>query len=112
MRQQQPEMPFRITVIAQDNWAMVTLPCELFVEWSLAIYEKSPFEHTTVVELANGWNGYVPTTKAFEHQGGYETKELTSTMLVPQAGDMILETVLNMLESAKNDASVISSKRP
>ena len=80
---------------------MVALPCELFVEWSLAIYDQSPFENTFVVELANGWSGYIPTMKAFERSGGYETKEVTSTMLIPEAGDMILQAVLEMLEEAK-----------
>jgi hypothetical protein len=100
-RLRQPLMPFTIKVVAQNNWAMVTLPCELFVEWSYAIYENSLFEHTTVVELANGWNGYIPTKKAFERKGGYETKEVTSTMLIPEAGEMILETVIRMLNVAK-----------
>lgn len=101
-RKRQPDMPLEIKVVAQDSWAMVTLPCELFVEWSLKIREKSPFEHTIVVELANGWNGYIPTRQAFERKGGYETKEVTSTMLIPEAGDMVLETVMEMLKIVKN----------
>jgi hypothetical protein len=80
---------------------MVALPCELFVEWSLFIYENSPFNPTLVVELANGWSGYIPTLKAFKHSGGYETKELTSTMLIPEAGDRIMQKVLEMLKTAK-----------
>lgn len=101
-RKRQPDMPLEIKVVAQDSWAMVTLPCELFVEWSLKVRENSPFEHTIVVELANGWNGYIPTRQAFERKGGYETKEVTSTMLIPEAGDMVLETVMEMLETVKN----------
>jgi len=101
-RAEQPKMPFTIKIIAQDNWAVVTLPCELFVEYSNAICEKSPFETTAVVELANGWNGYIPTKEAFSRKGGYETKEVTSTMLVPEAGDILLEKVLNMLKTANN----------
>ncbi len=97
----QRTVEFIITVVSQDNWALVALPCELFVEWAEAIRERSPFEHTFVVELANGCNGYVPTRKAVQRPGGYETKELTSTILVPEAGDMILQTVVNMLERAK-----------
>lgn len=100
-RAREPNLTLTIKVIAQDNWAMVTLPCELFVEWSHAIYEQSPFPCTVVVELANGWNGYVPTRTAFERAGGYETKEVTSTMLVPEAGEMILSAVVDMLDDAK-----------
>lgn len=100
-RQKQPLMPLTIKVVCQDDWAMVTLPCELFVEWHNEICSQSPFRHTSVVELANGWNGYIPTKIAFERKGGYETKELTSTMLIPDAGDIVLKTVLEMLNDAK-----------
>lgn len=102
MRQEQPNLPLTIKVVAQDNWAVVSLPCELFVEWSHAICDASPFELTSVVELANGWNGYIPTKSAFERPGGYETKEVTSTMLVPEAGDLVLDAVSKMLEAARS----------
>jgi len=101
LRAREQAVAFSITVVCQDNWALVALPCELFVEWSDAIRSRSPFGHTMVVELANGWHGYVPTRRAFERPGGYETKELTSTILVPEAGEMILRTVVSMLETAK-----------
>jgi len=101
MREEQPKLPLTIKVVAQDNWAMVSLPCEPFVEWSQAICEASPFDPTCVVELANGWNGYIPTKRAFERSGGYETKEVTSTMLVPEAGDLVLDAVIKMLEAAR-----------
>ena len=100
MRHHDPELPLTIKVVAQDNWAMVTLPCELFVEWGQTICEASPFEVTAVVELANGWNGYIPTQKAFARPGGYETKEVTSTMLVPEAGAILVDTVQGMLVRA------------
>jgi len=32
--------------------------------------------------------------------GGYETEEVTSTMLVPEAGDMVFNTVMSMLQEA------------
>ena len=101
LRSEEPNMPLTLKVIAQDNWAMVALPAEIFVEWGELIRERSPFEHTCVVELANGWNGYIPTKEAFLRKGGYETKEVTSTMLVPEAGDIVVEAVLKMLDTAK-----------
>ena len=103
LRSEQPNMPLKLKVIAQDNWAMVALPAELFVEWGELIVQKSPFEHTCVVELANGWNGYIPTKEAFTRKGGYETKEVTSTMLIPEAGDIVVEAVLKMLANAKGN---------
>ncbi len=97
-RQEQPEMPFTIKIIAQDNWAIVSLPCELFVDWNNLICRESPFGITSVITLANGWNGYIPTGEAFTRKGGYETKEVTSTMLVPEAGEIMLKAVLSMLK--------------
>ncbi len=90
-----------IKVIAQDNWACVTLPGEFFIEWGNAICESSPFEHTSVVELANGSNGYIPTKKAYERQGGYETNFGTN-LLVPETGDIVLNVVRKMLRTAYN----------
>jgi len=98
----QPEMPFTIKIITIGNLAIVTLPCELFIEWQNKIIENSPFKNTTVIELANGWNGYIPTLEAFARSGGYETKEVTSTMLVPEAGDMMYEALIKMLKSMIN----------
>ncbi|MFA5089246.1 MAG: neutral/alkaline non-lysosomal ceramidase N-terminal domain-containing protein [Candidatus Omnitrophota bacterium] len=101
LRRKEPNVEFTIKVIAIGDWSLVALPCELFVEWAGIIRSYSPFKYTMVVELANGWNGYVPTPKAFERSGGYETKELSTTMLVPEAGSMIVECVINMLHAAK-----------
>ena len=100
MRAAEPMLPLTIKVIAQDNWACVAVPCEVFIELGNEICEDSPFEHTSVVGLANGWNGYITTKKAFERKGGYETKEVTSTMLIPEAYDMVLDIVRKMLGEA------------
>ena len=100
MRAEDPMLPLTIKVIAQDNWACVALPCEVFVELGNEIRENSPFEHTSVVGLANGWNGYITTKMAFDRKGGYETKEVTSTMLIPEAYDIVLDIVKKMLDKA------------
>ena len=79
---------------------MVSVPCELFVEWAEEIEAKSHFPVTTVVTLANGYHGYIPTTVAFERKGGYETKELTSTKLDPGAGDIVVASAASLLKQA------------
>ncbi len=93
----QPKMPFTIKIITIGKLAIIFLPCELFIEWQNKIIEASPFENTIVIELANGWNGYIPTQEAFVRSGGYETKEVTSTMLVPEAGDIVYKAIKKML---------------
>ena len=101
LRSGEPNMPLTLKVIAQDNWAMVALPAEVFVEWGELICKQSPYEYTCVVELANGWNGYIPTKQAFQRSGGYETKEVTSTMLVLEAGDIVVKSLIKMLKKSK-----------
>jgi len=101
LRRKEPFIEFAVKVMAFGDFCLVALPCELFVEWADIIRLRSPFKYTAVVELANGWNGYVPTKKAFRRSGGYETKELSTTMMVPEAGTMITKRVLDMLNSLK-----------
>ena len=89
---------FTVIVVSQgQDWAVVSLPCELFIEHSLSIEAGSPFPHTALNTLANGHCGYLPTVEAFTRTGGYETKHLTSTYLVPEAGEEVVKTCIEML---------------
>ncbi|MDQ1317786.1 MAG: hypothetical protein QG588_1440 [Candidatus Poribacteria bacterium] len=72
----------------------------MFVELGLMIKEKSPFEHTYVVELANDYIGYIPTRVAFK-EGGYETLNARSSRVGPEAGEMLVENAISMLASIK-----------
>jgi hypothetical protein len=77
--------------------ALVGFPVEYFTEFGLKIKAASPFPHTFVVELANGWHGYVPTREAFGH-GGYETRLAYTSRLDPDAGDLMYEAALDLLK--------------
>ncbi len=89
-----------VQTLAIDNTAFVAVPGEMFVELGLEIKQKSPFEHTFVVELANDYVGYIPTRVAFE-EGGYETLNARSSRVAPEAGEIIVENAISMLESIK-----------
>ena len=80
--------------------AFVSAPGEFFVELGMEIKEKSPFERTFVVELANDCVGYIPTRAAFK-EGGYETLNARSSKVAAEAGELIVENALNMLETLK-----------
>ncbi|NLF19528.1 MAG: hypothetical protein GX595_20050 [Lentisphaerae bacterium] len=54
-----------------ESWGLVGLPGEILAEYALQIRQRSPFEHTTVVELALDCPGYFPTDAA-RREGGYE----------------------------------------
>jgi hypothetical protein len=85
-----------IQAIAVGDVAFVGYPAEYFTEFGLRTKVKSPFAETFVVELANGWHGYVPTQEAFAH-GGYEPRLGYQSRLVPEAGDRMCDTALGLL---------------
>jgi len=76
--------------------ALVSLPGEVFHEHGLAIKDRSPFDRTVVVTLANAYCGYVPTEVAF-HRGGYETILATSSFLERDAGARLVEVAVDLL---------------
>lgn len=59
--------------IAVGDTAFVSFPGELFTEIGKNIKKQSPFKHTYIIDLANGYAGYFPTKKAI-NEGGYEVE--------------------------------------
>jgi len=80
--------------------AIVTNPCELFVEFGLEIKRRSPYTYTVPVDLTNGMGGYAPTKEAFA-AGGYEVRKLPhASYLDHSAGGRIVAASLEMLHKA------------
>jgi hypothetical protein len=75
---------------------IVAIPCETFVEIGLEIKKKSPLRPTFTIELANGYNGYLPTP-AQHKLGGYETWRARSSYLEVDASTKITATVVELL---------------
>ena len=86
----------KLQAIRVGNLGIASSPCETFVETGLAIKEHSPLEPTFIIELANGYNGYLPTPEQHE-LGGYETWRARSSYLAPNAEPIIRETLLKLL---------------
>ncbi|SEO04964.1 neutral/alkaline non-lysosomal ceramidase N-terminal domain-containing protein [Paenibacillus sp. OV219] len=76
--------------------AIATNPAELFVEYGLAIKERSPFKYTLISELTNGNAGYACTRAAFE-EGGYEVRKSGGSHMDIAAGERIVETSVKLL---------------
>jgi hypothetical protein len=91
-----PRQPVELTALAIGDVALAGYPAEMFTEFGLRTKAESPFPATFVCELANGWVGYIPTADAFE-RGGYETRLAYSSRLVPEAGDAMTDTGLELL---------------
>jgi hypothetical protein len=79
---------------------IVAIPCEVFTEIGLEIKRRSPLKPTFTIELANGYNGYLPTPQQHE-LAGYETWRARSSYLEVEASPRIVETVLKLLEEVK-----------
>jgi len=90
----------RLQAIRIGDLAIVSSPCETFTETGLAIKAQSPFRQTFTIELANGYNGYLPTTS--QHAwGGYETWRARSSYLAVDVEPRLLGTLLQLLADLK-----------
>jgi hypothetical protein len=103
------EMPPTEDIILQairiGDVGIASIPCEVFAEIGLDIKDRSPLKTTFTIELANGWNRYLPTPR--QHRlGGYETW-LGTNMLEIHASEKIEHVVLDLL----NDVSGGEPKR-
>ena len=96
----EPETPAEVQAIQVGPVAYVSSPGEYFCQFGLNIKDRSHFPYTWVVELANGCVGYVPTPEALgPNGGGYEPRLAMSSKLVPEAGQMIEDTSVELLAS-------------
>lgn len=72
------------------------------METGLAVKRQSPLKPTFVIELANGYNGYLPAPE--QHQlGGYETWRARSAYLAVDAEPRIRETMLRLLNEVAEE---------
>ena len=92
--------PAKVKVVLQairiGELGIVSSPCETFVEIGLEIKKKSPLRPTFTIELANGYNGYLPTPE--QHAlGGYETWRARSSYVEVNASRTVTATLLELL---------------
>jgi len=78
-----------------NDLQFIAVPCEWFVEFGLQIKERLHPRRALVVGSANGIVGYVPHPEAFP-RGGYETTFLTTSKLAPAAGNLLLNTAVEL----------------
>jgi len=83
--------------------AIATAPCEIFAATGLAMKAASPFKETFMIELANGYYGYLPTPE--QHAlGGYESWPARTAFLEIQAEPKIKASLLQLLSDLKHRA--------
>lgn len=91
------KVPVLLQAIRIAELGIAAIPCEVFAETGLAIKASSPLRPTFTIELANGYNGYLPTPEQHE-LGGYETWPARSSYLETQAEPKIRNAVLELLK--------------
>jgi hypothetical protein len=92
----------RLQAIRIGELGIVSTPCETFVEIGLEIKRKSPLKPTFTIELANGYNGYLPTPE--QHKlGGYETWRARSSYLEVDASTRITRKLFDLLDRVARD---------
>ncbi len=95
-------VPVTIQALRIGDLGIVSIPCEVFAEIGLKIKRESPFQPTFTIELANGYNGYLPTRE--QHAlGGYETWRARSSYLEVDAASKITAKALELLRSLKSN---------
>jgi neutral ceramidase len=88
----------KLQAIRIGELGIVGTPCETFVETGLAVKKRSPLQPTFVIQLANGYNGYLPTPE--QHRlGGYETWRARSSYLAVDAEPKVRKKLLELLDA-------------
>ena len=89
-------LPAEVHVIKIGPWSFVGWPCEIFVEYALAV--KEMYRDTYVISLANGeLRGYIVTEEA-ALEGGYEA---SNALFGPKSGKMLIDVTLQLLSAQK-----------
>lgn len=103
LREYPDTVPVRLQSVRIGDLCINTTPCETFVEIGLELKELSPFGTSFTIELANGYNGYLPTPQQHEW-GGYETWRAKSSYLEVDASVKVVaafEEMMNELNAAE-----------
>jgi hypothetical protein len=85
------------------DWAMATFTGQMFAQCALDLRYASPFETTAIVELANGWGGYVGRRMDYL-LGGYEMQLARSSFAMPGTGEEMLCEAIGSLGKIASDA--------
>jgi hypothetical protein len=90
-------VPVRQLCFAVGDAAFITFPGEIYTEIGMRLKAASPFRHTVILGVANGYVRYIPTRVAVQ-QGGYA--EVTR-IVDASAEDLVFANSLKLLEQVR-----------
>ncbi len=90
------ERTIKLQGIRIGSLGIATVPCEVYSFTGRELKSYSPAEQTFTISMANGYNGYIPTTESFE-LGGYNTWRARSCCLETTAEPKIRTELLRLL---------------
>jgi hypothetical protein len=97
------EAELKLQALRIGGLGIAAIPCETFSETGLEIKRHSPLKPTFTIELANGYNGYIPPPSRHK-LGGYETWRARSSCLEVEAEPKIRAEVLRLLDEVAKAA--------
>ncbi len=104
------EKELKLQALRIGEFAIATSPCETYGSTGLAIKQRSPFDLTMVISLANGCNGYLPPPEQFE-LGGYTTWRARSSYLETGAEPRIREVLGKLLGDVVKSGATAQADR-
>jgi hypothetical protein len=94
------EVPVTLQVLRVGKLRIGAIPCEVFAEIGLELKSFARPAPYFTVELANGYNGYLPT--AAQHKlGGYETWRAKSSYLEVDASTKIVAELQRLMRDPR-----------
>ena len=97
LQKTQPLMPVEIHVLRVGDIVMATNPFELYLDYGLRIKGRSPAVQTFIVQLTNGYSGYLPTQRAVA--GGSYGAVAASNLIGPEGGQELVEKTLELINA-------------
>ena len=99
LQQESMTYPIEVHVLRIGDAVLATNPFELYVYYGDKIRSKTGNPNTFVVQLACGYEGYLPTQQAVEN-GGYSSY-ICNGAIGPEGGERLVEETLAMLGELK-----------
>jgi hypothetical protein len=94
------DLPSEVQVFSIGDTCIVGFQGEIFVEFGLAVQERSPCAKTFAVELANGrFPGYICTPDAYK-KGGYESG---MSLVAEDTGSRLVEKAVELLTRVRDE---------